>query len=427
MPFGRQLLQFQFEDYIRLLFGCHVDQLASSVGCQRPSLTTVGRIQAAFQRLIRHRTRMALLDCLIAAGCSNGESRWPVGHVVVFREGSQHRIYYLGAAQPKLILQVLEDQYGHPSMWMIGATAYHVPLQGGQSAPRAVESATVRSHPDPETYAWLEHREGQNWLNTPMHVCRQVGCTTCFLAQIKDFEYCPVHCSGQHNPGHLTHIVCVQDDTNTKLLVLGWIAPFSEHSKFWIFHVIRKNGTARVVEHTDFVALPAEISILSPCSACTATIAQNDLASQYSPLHEGWPFQDFRHFLIRTGGDQKHFERWLLSRASLVEMTRLGNLDNDTIYSIRKLFSHLIKATFQHTYKTPCPRHLSNVRDLAFQLIGTELHWKDIRLESLNQQMQLSSDRFQVLTGNPQLLRIERQECWPESLELSTCCAANQT
>ena len=33
-----------------------------------------------------------------------------------------------------------------------------------------------------------------------------------------------------------------------------------------------------------FAALPAEISILSPCSTCTTTTAQNVLASQFSPL-----------------------------------------------------------------------------------------------------------------------------------------------
>ena len=92
---------------------------------------------------------------------------------------------------------------------------------------------------------------------------------------------------------------------------------FSEHSKFWIFHVhvIRRNESARVVEHTDFVALPKGISILSPCSACTPTIAQNVPASQFNHLLEKWPLEDFRHFLIRTGGDQRHFERWLLSRS----------------------------------------------------------------------------------------------------------------
>ena len=93
-------------------------------------------------------------------------------------------------------------------------------------------------------------------------------------------------------------------------------------------------------------------------------------------------------------------------------MTSLGSLDKDTIFSIRKLFSHLIKATFYRTYKTPCPRHLSNVRDLAFlpKLIGAAQHWKDIRLNSLTELMQLSKDRFQILTSNPHLLRAEEQE-----------------
>ena len=141
----------------------------------------------------------------------------------------------------------------------------------------------------------LEHRNGDTWLNTPLHTSRQVECTACFLAQIKDFEYCPVHSSGQLNPDHLVHIVCIQDDNSTNLFVLGWIMSFSEHSKFWIFHVIRRNESARVVEHTDFVALPEEISILSPCSACTSTIAQNVLASQFNHLLEKWPFEDFRH------------------------------------------------------------------------------------------------------------------------------------
>ena len=67
------------------------------------------------------------------------------------------------------------------------------------------------------------------------------------------------------------------------------------------------------------------------------------------------------------------------------EMTRLGNLDTNTICSIRKLFSHPIRATFYQTYKTPCPRHLSSVRDLAFipKLMGSELRWKEMGLDSL--------------------------------------------
>ena len=111
------------------------------------------------------------------------------------------------------------------------------------------------------------------------------------------------------------HIVCIQADNCPNLFVLGWFKYFSEHSKFSIFHVIRRNESARVVEHTDFVALPEENVILSPCSTCTSTIAQNVLASQFNPLLADWPFAEFRHFLIRTGGDQRHFELWLQSRS----------------------------------------------------------------------------------------------------------------
>ena len=71
---------FQFGEYFRFLFGCYAEQLASRAGRHRPSLATVSQIQAAFQRLEKSNTRLSLLDCLIAACCSNGDSRWPVGH-----------------------------------------------------------------------------------------------------------------------------------------------------------------------------------------------------------------------------------------------------------------------------------------------------------------------------------------------------------
>ena len=138
---------FQFDDYIRFLFGCQVSQLAACTAGQGPSLNAANQIQAAFQRLEHKRTRIALLDCLLAAGCYNGESRWPVGHFVVFREGAQQGIYYLGSEQPKLILLIIEDQYGQPGMWMIGATAYRVPLEGGQAVSRAIEASKVRTFP----------------------------------------------------------------------------------------------------------------------------------------------------------------------------------------------------------------------------------------------------------------------------------------
>ena len=94
-------------------------------------------------------------------------------------------------------------------------------------------------------------------------------------------------------------------------------------------------------------------------------------------------------------------------------MNRLGSLDNVATYSIRKFFSHLIKATFYHQHQTPCPRHLSSVRDLSFlpKLIGTDIHWKEISMSSLSNYLQLTPDRLRILIDNPQSLRTNQQEC----------------
>ena len=137
----------------------------------------------------------------------------------------------------------------------------------------------------------------------------------CLLAQIKEVAYCPLHSSAQLDPDHLAHLVCVQDDHSTALCVFGWVASFSDTAKFWIFHVIRRNESARILEHDDFVALPQEISIHSPCSVCSSVRTPDTHASHFDQLFAKWPFQDTRHFLIRTGGGPKQFERWLLTRS----------------------------------------------------------------------------------------------------------------
>ena len=306
---------FQFDDYIRFLFGCQVSQLAACTAGQGPSLHAANQIQAAFQRLEHKRTGIALLDCLLAAGCYNGESRWPVGHFVVFREGAQQGIYYLGSEQPKLILLIIEDQYGQPGMWMIGATAYRVPLEGGQAVSRAIEASKVRTLPDPEYHAWIECQGGTLLLNTPLHCSKQSVCPACFLAQINELEYCPIHCSERLNSDHLAHFVCCQDENVAWLTVLGWFAAFSEHTKFWVFHVIRRNDSARVIGHTNFAALPQETRIPTHCSISTQVEPSEVITNQFNHLLDKWPYDDSRHFLIRAGGDQQQFHHWLQGRS----------------------------------------------------------------------------------------------------------------
>ena len=225
---------FQFDDYIRFIFGCQVNQLATYNAGQGPSLKAASQIKCAFQRLERKQTRIALLNCLLAAGCYNQESCW-LGHFVAFREGIQQGIYDFGSEQPKLILLIIEDQYGQPGMWMIGASAYRVQLKGGQAVCRAIETSKVRTLPDPEDIAWVECQNGALLLNTPLHCNKQSICPACFLAQINEFEYCPIHCPARFSSDHLTHIVCCQDDNVDRLAILGCFAAFSEHTKFWVF------------------------------------------------------------------------------------------------------------------------------------------------------------------------------------------------
>ncbi len=62
------------------------------------------------------------------------------------------------------------------------------------------------------------------------------------------------------------------------------------------------------------ILLPCQkkFQFLSPCSACTSATSPKGLANQFNQLLNKWPFEDSRHFLIRTGGDQRYFERWLV-------------------------------------------------------------------------------------------------------------------
>ena len=188
-------------------------------------------LQLAFQRFTECKTRLALIDCLTTAVRTNRSSHWTVGHFVVFKEGSQHSIYFFGAAQPKIILLVLEDLYGHPSIWMIGATAYNIPLQGGQSVPRIVDVAVERPLRDADLHACLEHHEGKSILVTSMYVCQQSRCLSCFLAQIRCLEYCPWHNPDHFDCRHLVHFVCVQGDNDSIIRIFGWLG----QSKFSIF------------------------------------------------------------------------------------------------------------------------------------------------------------------------------------------------
>ena len=245
---------FHFEEDFRFAYGCYSAQLASGAVRRCPDLAGISRLQLAFQCFTERKTRLALIDCLITASLVNRSSHWTAGHFVVFKECAQHSIYYVGAAQPKIIFLVLEDLYGQSSMWMIGAATYNVPLQGGQSVPRIIDAAVERPLLDTNPHACLEHHEGKSVLVTSMHVCQQSGCLSCFLARIRSIEYCPWHNPDYFDCRHLGHFVCVQSDNDSVIRIFGRLGPCPDQPKFWIFHVVRRDELTHIIACKDFAA-----------------------------------------------------------------------------------------------------------------------------------------------------------------------------
>ena len=101
-------------------------------------------------------------------------------------------------------------------------------------------------------------------------------------------------------------------------------------------------------------------------------------------------------------------------------MISLQELNENTIYSIRKLFTHLIKTVFYHEHQLPCPKYLSVVRDLAFlpKLIGVRCLWKELQLSLIAELLSVTLDRLHALINNPRLLQAEQQECYTAGRQL---------
>ncbi len=68
-------------------------------------------------------------------------------------------------------------------------------------------------------------------------------------------------------------------------------------------------------------------------------------------------------------------------------MTRIKQFSVETISSIKKMFSFLIKDVFWYRFKFSCPKHLLRVRDLCFlpHLLDVRTSWHDITLQKIIQ------------------------------------------
>ena len=88
-------------------------------------------------------------------------------------------------------------------------------------------------------------------------------------------------------------------------------------------------------------------------------------------------------------------------------MTRVKQCSVETISSIKKMFSFLIKEAFQHRFEFSCPKHLLRVRDLCFlpHLLDVRMSWHDLTLQQLSHALGVTCNDFELVLIQPTLLR----------------------
>ena len=90
-------------------------------------------------------------------------------------------------------------------------------------------------------------------------------------------------------------------------------------------------------------------------------------------------------------------------------MTRIKQCSIETISSIKKVFTFLIKDAFFHRFKHSCPKHLLRVRDLSFlpHLLNLRVSWHDISLLQLSNALDVALNDLELALMRPTWLRPE--------------------
>ena len=90
-------------------------------------------------------------------------------------------------------------------------------------------------------------------------------------------------------------------------------------------------------------------------------------------------------------------------------MTRIKQCSIETISSIKKVFTFLIKDAFFHRFEHSCPKHLLRVRDLSFlpHLLNLRVSWHEISLLQLSNALDVSLNDLELALMQPTWLRPE--------------------
>ena len=314
---------FTCQDYVDLTFGPKqsrvVTEKITPFSPNRPVQSLLDRLQKSFENFEKDRSVASFLTCLVDATALKQPTTWPVGHVVIVQNNRKPSIFYVGAAQPKLLLVVMWNQLENPWLGVLAATAYAESLTLGR-VPIVCQEVHEVGCLDQVNQCFVECLAGQWSIRFDRHIASQGGCPICFLSNMGVFDFCPWHSTSgdtEDTRGDCTrqilHLVAKYQAPGT-VNVFGYIDEIPLHCRILMFHVLPeqhwKTLRSRICYLDSPFLLTAHIDIAP--ERCNR---ENTLAEAFG--NQNLPSFLFHHFLLRAAGPSDILNTWLQPRSLL--------------------------------------------------------------------------------------------------------------
>ena len=314
---------FTCQDYVDLTFGPKQSKVTTETvtpfSPNRPVQSLLDRLQRSFETFEQDRSFASFLTCLVDATALKEPTTWPVGHVVIVQNNRKPSIFYVGTAQPKLLLLILWNQLENPWLAVLAATAYAEPLTVGR-VPIVCQKVHEVGCLDQVNQCFVECLAGHWNIRFDRHISSQGGCPICFLYSVGVFDFCPWHITSSDIDGNrgdctrqVLHLVANYQAPGT-VNVLGYIDEIPLHCRVLMFHILPdqhlKTLQSRIC-HLDSPFLLTAHDFIAPERCCP----ENTLAEAFG--HQNLPSFLFHHFLLRAAGPSDILNTWLQTRSLL--------------------------------------------------------------------------------------------------------------
>ena len=285
----------------------------------RPVQSLLDRLQKSFENFEKDRSVASFLTCLVDATALKQPTTWPVGHVVIVQNNRKPSIFYVGAAQPKLLLVVMWNQLENPWLGVLAATAYAESLTLGR-VPIVCQEVHEVGCLDQVNQCFVECLAGQWSIRFDRHIASQGGCPICFLSNMGVFDFCPWHSTSgdtEDTRGDCTrqilHLVAKYQAPGT-VNVLGYIDEIPLHCRILMFHVLPEQHWKTLQSRICYLDSPFLLTAhmdIAP-ERCNR---ENTLAEAFG--NQNLPSFLFHHFLLRAAGPSDILNTWLQPRSLL--------------------------------------------------------------------------------------------------------------